>query len=349
MTPANPEPRVVIAGGGPGGLLCSILLNNIGISSTVLERAREPDEWSSKSYTLVLGDRGKSALERGGCLESARAAGIERRFIYFLDGQTGDTKTIPKQSPGLGFTRPLLVQCLEEKVANECPRVTLKRGVGVSSVSRDGDSGLKVHLEDGTAISATNVVGADGKWSKVRQSFESLSSQSKMMTSPSFGVHIDAPSAPDGFKSDGTYVIKPREECMFYIIASGRPSGGYSISMVCYDETLERYPWLAPPADMKSGEYGSGGWEDEYSALPESMKGESELSHQLELLFQKEVPEFYKILDKESFASARVNRRTTWLKVSGDGGEKVSYSTGDGEIALIGDACHAMVSSRHLF
>jgi len=75
------------------------------------------------------------------------------------------------------------------------------------------------------------------------------------------------------------------------------------------------------------------------------MKGESELSRKLELLFQTEVPEFYKILDKESFASARVNRRTTWLKVSGDGGEKVSYSTGDGEIALIGDACHAMTPS----
>ena len=56
---------MVIAGGGPSGLLASILLNNIGVSSTVVERAKQPDEWSSKSYTLVLGDKGKSSLERG--------------------------------------------------------------------------------------------------------------------------------------------------------------------------------------------------------------------------------------------------------------------------------------------
>ena len=41
---ANTDPHVLIAGGGPSGLLCSILLNNIGISSTVVERAKEPDE-----------------------------------------------------------------------------------------------------------------------------------------------------------------------------------------------------------------------------------------------------------------------------------------------------------------
>ena len=61
---ANTDPHVLIAGGGPSGLLASILLNNIGISSTVVERAKEPDEWCSKSYTLVLGVKGKSALER---------------------------------------------------------------------------------------------------------------------------------------------------------------------------------------------------------------------------------------------------------------------------------------------
>ena len=50
---ANTDPHVLIAGGGPSGLIASILLNNIGISSTVVERAKEPDEWCSKSYTLV--------------------------------------------------------------------------------------------------------------------------------------------------------------------------------------------------------------------------------------------------------------------------------------------------------
>ena len=94
----NQEPYVLISGGGPGGLLTSILLNNIGVSSVVLERAAEPDEWSSKSYTLVLGDRGQSSLDRGGCLEAVRAAGNERKYVYFYDGKTGNVKAMPKKS-----------------------------------------------------------------------------------------------------------------------------------------------------------------------------------------------------------------------------------------------------------
>ena len=328
---ANPEPHVVIAGGGPSGLLASILLNNIGVSSTVVERAKQPDEWSSKSYTLVLGDKGKSSLERGGCLQSATAAGIERKFVYFFDGKTGNMKTIPKSSSGLGFTRPLLVECLE-KEAFKCPEVTLMRGVGVSSVSRK-DEGVLVHLEDGTSLSATHIIGADGKWSKVRQSIPSLNSRAKMITSPSWGVGAISSTLPKGFKTDGTYVINPPKECMFYIIASPLPSEGMSISMVCYDETLEKYPWLAPADSMKLG-----GWEDEYSALPEGMKSKSELSQHLEDLFKDTVPYFYDILDKDTFSTARINRRVTWL-------ENSTYSTDDGRIALIGDSAHAMTPS----
>lgn len=346
MAMTNQEPRVVISGGGPGGLMASILLNNIGVSSIVLERAKEPDEWSSKSYTLVLADRGKSSLERGGCLEAAQAAGTERRFVYFFDGQTGEVKTMPKKSSGIGLTRPLLVECLE-KIALDCPNVTLKRGAGVSRVSKNDESGLQAHLEDGTAISATHVIGADGKWSKVRQSSPSLSSQAKMISAPSFGVHLNSPTVPKGFKTDGTYIIKPaNKECMFYIIASPRPpSGGYSITMVCFDEALERYPWLTPPADLKPGDYGKGGWEDDYSALPESMKSDGELSQHLQTMFLEEIPEFYQRLDKETFLSARVNRRASWLQMSAEDGKDVAYSTEDGLVALIGDAAHAMTAS----
>ena len=46
------EQKVIIAGGGPAGLLTSILFSNIGIQSTVLERATEPDQWSTRSYTI---------------------------------------------------------------------------------------------------------------------------------------------------------------------------------------------------------------------------------------------------------------------------------------------------------
>ncbi|KAL7534987.1 hypothetical protein ACHAXR_010786 [Thalassiosira sp. AJA248-18] len=350
MTNINREqPRVLVAGGGPSGLLVSILLNNIGVSSIVLERAKEPDEWSSKSYTLVLGDKGKSSLERGGCLESAIAAGNDRNFVSFFDGKTGEVKTMPKKSPGLGMTRPLLVECIEQ-IALGCPLVTIKRGAGVARVSKDDEFGLQAHLEDGTTIAATHVIGADGKWSNVRQSTPSLSSLANMRTCPSFGVHMISPTIPKGFKTDRTYVVSPPKECLFYTIASPLPSGEYSVTLVCYDETLERYPWLAPPTDLKLGEY-KGRWEDESSALPATMKAESNLSHQMEKMFQEELPEFYKTLDKALFESVRVNRRVTWVQMTSvdgdddDGKKGVTYSTEDGRVALIGDAAHSMTAS----
>lgn len=167
-----------------------------------------------------------------------------------------------------------------------------------------------------------------------------------MLTCPSFGVSLFTPSAPKGWKENGTYVIKPPEECMFYLIASLLATGGMSLSMVCYNQTVEKYPWLEPPADMNSEEYGKGGWKDEHSAIPSGGESNAALSDNLEQMFQEMIPAFHAVIDKEVYKTARINRRTTWLQMSAsEEGEKVSYSSSDGLVAVIGDAAHAMTPS----
>ena len=346
-------PNVVICGGGPGGLLTSILLNNIGIKSTVLEEASEPDEWSSKSYSMSLNERGKNALDRGGCLESVVEVGNEKTCNYFVDGKTGDIKTIPRKesTSSTGLSRPLLVECIE-KIATNLPHVTLRRGAGVSWVTEDnkGLGGLEVHLEDGTVVSATNVIGADGKWSKVRTSFKSLNSQANLVSCTGFGLLMFGESTPKGFENnDGTYIIFPPEEYIpkdFYIIGSSLTNGGMALAMVCSDSITGRYPWLQPEAELKSKDKGKGGWKDEISLeKSETDDSDTDLSGNLEKLFKEVVPAFHAVIDQEFYKSARIQRRASWLQMSAKEGKDVSYSTEDGRVTLIGDAAHAMTAS----
>ena len=343
------EPNVVICGGGPGGLLASVLLNNIGIKSTVVEKSIETDSWGTKSYTIILNDKGKKALKQARCLETAMEIGSERSCTYIFNGTTGEIKTIPKKSPDLALSRPLLVQCIEN-IASELPNVTLKKGVGVSSVTNDKELGLLVHLEDGTKISATHVIGADGKWSNVRQSFPSF--LNTMVTCPSSAVHMTMNYVPKIWKPNGMYIIKPsNDECKFYIIASPLPDNcGVSISMIYYDETLEKYPWLVPPIDTKPTKINGEDWiDDSSSPVVEGIKNidstSTKLADHLKQLFEKELPALYAVLDGSVFDSAVVKRRVTWLQMEAELGKEVTYSTEDGSISLIGDAAHAMTPS----
>ena len=77
------KPSVVISGGGPSGLLTAILLNNIGVKSTVIEKSVKADQWNSRSYTIVLGERGCAALEKAGLLGLAKETGKIQPFNFF--------------------------------------------------------------------------------------------------------------------------------------------------------------------------------------------------------------------------------------------------------------------------
>ena len=332
------QPTVVICGGGPGGLLASVLLSNIGIQSTVIEQSTESTPWGIKSYTIVLNEKGKDSLDKGGCLEAALEAGQERQFTVLVNPQTGDLQKIPNKPPNLAITRHDLVQSIE-KIACGSTNVTFKKGVGISCVIEGGTSGLVVQLEDGSKIPATHVIGADGKWSKVRESFPSFSST--METCPSSAVHLNTIGIPPGWDSNGTYLIRPmNKECKFYVIGSALPDeSGMSLTMVYFDQMLEKHPWLQPAQSISPKNYIEG-----WNEAPNDGTGVDLASH-LKTLFEKELPAIAALLDETVYRTAVVRRRATWLRMEESEGTPVNYSSNDGRVSLIGDAAHAMTAS----
>jgi len=369
---------VVIAGGGPGGLLAGILLSQMGISTTILEKSSETEQWSSRSFSLFLKERGIQSLKRAECHDLVLDVGLVRSTIVIIDGRNGEIK-VARPTNGISLSRPLLVETLQRKCL-ECTNVTLKRGAEVSKITRpkkrfhllksktissssssNNKNLLTIHLKDGSKISATHIIGADGKWSKVRQSLPEIQSQSTICTEPSFGIKIDVPFIPDKWNKDASYVFSASKESNFYIIASPMPNDTLSISIVCFDKIVESYPWLQPEGITKTKVRQSfrqskdrssvSSWEEDATSFIGSNTNNNkfnkeELVENLASFFEEEVPFLYSFIGKESLENARINQRTSWLKRKPTKGKKdVTYTSNCNRVTLIGDAAHAVTPS----
>lgn len=325
--------RVAIVGAGPGGLLLALLLSKLGVPVTVIEKSAAADPWSSKSYSINLNGRGLTALDDAGVLEEAKAAGMARHQII-LESNDGQRKSIPVNPPHHAFTRPDLVECLEGILKKEhAERATIQRGVAVTKVE-EKEEGMEVSLDNGSRITCTHVVGADGKWSAVRNSVADWNGVFAVQSAPAFGISITPVCTPERWEVAATSIFRPKSP-KYYIIAAPLKSGRFSVSTVCFDEVKEEHPWLIPRDDDNDVD-----WEAEYGASTETSSASAEFEAKISKMLEEELPMFYKdIKGAESLKTVRVNRRTSWLKPLVD---DPSYCSKNGRVALVGDAAHAM-------
>lgn len=164
--------RVLIAGGGIGGLATAMGLARIGIACLVLERAAEFGELGAG---IQLGPNAFHALDRLGVGDRARSIAISIDALRLMDAVTGeDIARIPLDEPFRArFKNPYAVihrgdlHGIFLAACRANPLVTLRTSSEV--IGYEQASGrVRARLAGTETVEGTALVAADGLFSKIR-------------------------------------------------------------------------------------------------------------------------------------------------------------------------------------
>jgi len=161
--------KVLVIGGGVGGLAVAIGLHQKGIPVEVVERDRD---WRVYHVGIIVQANFVRALGALGLGDAAVEAGYPYRGARFVD-RNG---TVLQELPGdtavdglpsdLGLTRPALHKVLTDKVREL--GIPVRLGVTFESFTDNGEN-VEVAFTDGTRGTYDLVIGADGNYSAVRK------------------------------------------------------------------------------------------------------------------------------------------------------------------------------------
>lgn len=160
--------RILIIGGGIGGLTSAIALRAKGFDVEIIEK--DPN-WAVYGVGIIQQSNVVRAMARLGVLEAYldAAYGFDFVEIYLPNGQRAARVPSPKLVEGrpanLGVSRPALHKVLGDKALAAGAKVRL--GLTATSILDDG-SRVTVGVSDGSEGVYDLVIGADGVYSDTR-------------------------------------------------------------------------------------------------------------------------------------------------------------------------------------
>lgn len=167
-----PQGRILVAGGGIGGLSAAIALARRGIESEVLERSLFGEEAGAG---IQLGPNATRLLREIGVLDAIAPSAFSPESILIYDGLSGrNLGAVPLGAhierrygaPYLTLHRADLHAGLHS-VAQALAAVTLRPGFDIAAIDMQS-AGIVLRAADGSHAAGKGLIGADGLWSTVR-------------------------------------------------------------------------------------------------------------------------------------------------------------------------------------
>jgi 2-polyprenyl-6-methoxyphenol hydroxylase-like FAD-dependent oxidoreductase len=209
---------VVIAGGGPTGLMLAGELALAGVDVAIVEQRADQALVGSRAGGLHA--RTIEVLDQRGIADRFLAEGQKAQTAYFA-GTRLDISDFPTRHPyGLGLWQSHIERILAGWVAELA--VPIHRGREVTGLAQD-DTGVDVRLSDGRSLRASYLVGCDGGRSRVRKAAgidfpgwdattSNLIAEVEMTGQPEFGIHRN----PFGIHSFGRKAYEIRDGKIIY-------------------------------------------------------------------------------------------------------------------------------------
>ena len=186
---------VVIAGGGPTGLMLAGELALAGVDVVVIER--RPDQQLSGSRALGISSRTIEVLDQRGIADRFLAAGQIAQITGFAVTRLDISDFPTRHNYGLGLRQKHIERILAGWVSEL--NVPILYGREITGFVQD-NSGVEVKFADGQSMRAQYLVGCDGGRSVVRKTAgidfpgwdpttSSILAEVEMTEKPPYGVH----------------------------------------------------------------------------------------------------------------------------------------------------------------